>query len=90
MPGTRITDQQVTIYMTHRKRNSQVVAAAKAGISERSARRLDKANQPPDEGKRTWRTRKDPLKSVWESIVVPILEQDKDISSIGIFVCDID
>ncbi|MBH0093674.1 hypothetical protein [Pseudoalteromonas sp. SCQQ13] len=37
MPGTRITDQQVTIYMKHRKRNSQVIAAAKAGISERSA-----------------------------------------------------
>lgn len=46
MPGLRITDQQVKIYMNHRKRNSQVVTAAKASISERSARRIDKSNQP--------------------------------------------
>ncbi|WP_404399918.1 IS21 family transposase [Idiomarina seosinensis] len=85
MPETRITDQQVMIYMSHRKRNSQVVAAAKAGISERSARRLDKANQQTNDGKRQWRTRKDPLEAIWESVVVPILEQDKDITPVGVF-----
>nr|WP_231617990.1 hypothetical protein [Pseudoalteromonas sp. NZS127] len=61
MPGTRITDQQVTIYMKHRKRNSQVIAAAKAGISERSARRIDKLDEQPLSNKRQWRTRIDPL-----------------------------
>ena len=75
----------ITIYMTHRKRNSQVVAAAKAGISERSARRLDKANRLSNEGKRQWRTRNDPLEAVWGSIVIPILEQDKDITPVGVF-----
>jgi hypothetical protein len=69
VPGTRITDQQVTIYMKHRKRNSQVIAAAKAGISERSARRIDKLDEQPLSNKRQWRTRIDPLESIWDSIV---------------------
>lgn len=85
MPGRRITDQQVTIYMTNRKRSSQVVAAAKAGISERSARRIDKSNQPASDGHRHWRTRNDPLKPVWETIVVPILEADEGITAVGVF-----
>ncbi|KKO47557.1 hypothetical protein VT06_16420, partial [Arsukibacterium sp. MJ3] len=77
MPGTRITDQQVTIYMKHKKRHSQVVAAAKAGISERSARRIDKQNEPPSAIKRQWRTRTDPLESIWDSIVLPLLQGDE-------------
>jgi hypothetical protein len=37
-----ITQQQVKLYMSYRKNNSQVKsAAAKAGISERSARRIE-------------------------------------------------
>ena len=40
MPGTRITDQQVSLYMKIRKNKTQELAAAKAGISERSARRV--------------------------------------------------
>lgn len=59
MPGTRITDQQVTIYMKHRKRNSQIIAAAKAGMSEHSARRIDKQDEQPLSNKRQWRTRID-------------------------------
>lgn len=60
MTGARIMDQQVTIYKNHRTGNSQVVAAAKAGISERSARRIDKSDQQHSDGHRRWRTRKDP------------------------------
>ena len=41
MPGSRITDQQVRLYMNTRKKKSQELAAAKAGISERSARRIE-------------------------------------------------
>jgi hypothetical protein len=37
MSGTRITDQQVGLYMSKRKHHSQEVAAAKAGISSRTA-----------------------------------------------------
>lgn len=32
MSGTRITDQQVRLYMNQRKLHSQKVAAAKAGV----------------------------------------------------------
>ena len=39
MPGKKITDHQVHLYKHHRKTLNQVAAAAKAGISERSARR---------------------------------------------------
>jgi hypothetical protein len=41
MSGTRITDQQVRLYMSKRKHHSQEIAAAKAGISVRSARRIE-------------------------------------------------
>ncbi|MCP3128062.1 IS21 family transposase [Shewanella sp. KJ2020] len=85
MPGTRITHQQVTIYMRHRKRHSQVIAAAKAGISERSARRIDKQNEQQTSNKRQWRTRKDPLEAIWESIVVPLLQDDETLMPVGIF-----
>ena len=43
MPGIRITDQQVRLYMNIRKKKSQELSAAKAGISERSARRIEGA-----------------------------------------------
>lgn len=85
MPGTRITDQQVTIYMKHRKYNSQVVAAAKAGISERSARRIDKQSEQSASNKRQWRTRKDPLESIWDTTVVPLLQGDETLTPVGIF-----
>ena len=46
MPGTRITDQQVRLYIKIRKNSkSQDLAAAKAGISERSARRIESLAQ---------------------------------------------
>jgi len=85
VPGIRITDQQVTIYMKSRKHNSQVIAAAKAGISERSARRIDKQNGQKTTNKRQWRTRKDPLDGIWDSLVVPMLQVDESITPVGLF-----
>ncbi len=41
VPGTRITDEQVCLYMNIRKNKSQELAAARAGIGERSARRIE-------------------------------------------------
>jgi hypothetical protein len=77
MPGIWITDQQLRLYMTHRQNGlSQVTAAAKAGFSERSARRLQKAGKPPSGRRqpRRYRTREDPLATVWECDLVPLLE----------------
>ena len=41
MPGKKITDHQVHKYKQHRNTLTQVAAAARAGLSERSARRID-------------------------------------------------
>jgi hypothetical protein len=70
MPGHHITDQQVFRYMTERRHHTQAVAAAKAGISERSARRIDKDPRLPSQkqAKRHWRTRADPLEQVWARV----------------------
>ncbi len=75
MPGTHITDQQVRLYMNIRKNKSQAMAAAKAGISERSARRIDVAAVLPSQNpRRYWSSRVDPFADVWDAEVVPLLK----------------
>ena len=49
MSGTHITDRQVHLYMTKRKDHTQEVAAAKAGMSVHTARRLTKATELPSQ-----------------------------------------
>jgi len=71
--------------MDHRKDSTQEIAAAKAGISTRSARRIDTDQLQSRQGTRTWRTRSDPLADVWDSVVVPLLRQAVPITSIGLF-----
>ena len=85
MSGNKITDQQVKRYMKFRQTENQAAAAAKAGISERSARRIDKHELHPKTEERSWRTRSDPLAEVWENIVVPMLQRDNEITPVGIF-----
>ena len=76
MSGNRITDQQVRLYMTKRKHHTQEIAAAKAGISVRTARRIDTdVTLPSQKPRRYWRSRPDPFVDVWEPIVVPLLRQ---------------
>ncbi len=55
--------------MKHRQSGqTQTISAAKAGISERSGRRLEKGLSEPCSRKlRDYRTRKDPFEAVWES-----------------------
>lgn len=61
--------------MTHRKDKSQELAAAKAGISQRSARRIDKAVRLPSQNpRRYWRSRADPFVDVWDAEIVPLLK----------------
>ena len=61
--------------MDLRTTHTQKLAAAKAGISVASARRIEADPTPPSIKKtsRTWRTREDPLALVWDDIIVPIL-----------------
>ena len=83
MPSARITDQQVSLYMNARKKNSQVLAAAKAGISERSARRIDIAPSLPSQNpRRYWRSRVDPFLKVWDAEVIPLLKSAPKLMAI--------
>lgn len=86
MPGTKITDHQVSKYKAERKRATQEIAAAKTGISVRSARRIEQATGLPSQrGERGWRTRSDPLAGVWDEEVVPMLESEPGLLGTTLF-----
>jgi len=86
MSEGRITDQQIRIYMNERKSGkTQCQAAAKANLSERSGRRIDKGEIALDQKKgRQWRTRTDPLEILWESVVCPLLEETPSLTPITV------
>jgi hypothetical protein len=77
MPGEWITDRQCRRYMERRRSgDTQAVASAKAGMSERSARRFAAAAVLPSQRRQPrGRTRADPLRGLWDEIIVPMLRQ---------------
>ena len=87
MSGKRITTHQVRLYMSNRKQGqTQEQASAKAGVSARSGRRIDKGWIGVLEGKeRHWRTREDPFEEVWDSEVVPLLEKQPGLDATTLF-----
>ncbi len=86
MPGKKITDQQVRKYKAMRRQTTQEIAAARMGVSVRSARRIEKAGGLPSQrGPRSWRTRVDPLAGVWESELVPLLEAEPGLQGRTLF-----
>ena len=75
-----ITDQQLRVYMTDLQNHSQRTAAARAGFSERTARRFDADPTLPSNRKSVHaRTVPDPLKDYWKSELLPLLENDSDL-----------
>jgi hypothetical protein len=83
VPGKRITDYQVNRYKELRRQFSQEAAAAKVGVSVRSARRIEQTTTLPSQGApRTWRTRHDPLARVWEAELVPLLRQAPGLTAV--------
>ena len=71
-------DGEVILYMRERhKGTTQEVAAARASMSERTARRYEKAGKLPSQLKRprTWRTRENPFEEDWPWVVEQ-LERD--------------
>jgi hypothetical protein len=74
VPGKRITDHQVTKYKELRRHYGQEAAAAKIGVSVRSARRIERVSRLPSQREpRSWRTRPDPFAGVWEEELLPLL-----------------
>ena len=84
MPGKSITHTQVKLYMSYHKnpKQTQISAAAKAGFSERSARRIDKGEHQSNHLPRNYRTHKDPFNGLFEKHLVPLLEKNSALQPI--------
>ncbi len=66
-----VTDQQVRrLFKLVQTQSNFGIAAAKAGMDEKTARKYAKLGKLPSELKKphTWRTRKDPFEQVWDQI----------------------
>lgn len=78
MPGKRINFQQLQLYMKAKDSGlGQETAAAIAGMSVRTASRIENGTHQPQRGRpHDWRTRPDPLAGVWERELVPMLKDE--------------
>ena len=63
---------------------TQALSAARAGISVRSGRRIDK-DEKSNRTAHHWRTRKDPFEAVWASELEPLLEKQPDLTGITLW-----
>lgn len=78
-----ITDQQVRLYMSDLQTLSQRTAAARAGFSERTARRIDADPTLPSNRKIAHgRTVADPLEGYWEADLLPLLAKDSALQAV--------
>ena len=69
--------------MSYRKHYTQELAAAKAGMSPRSARRVEEdVTLPSQHPRRYWRSRPDPFAGVWDTEVVPLLKSAPKLMAI--------
>lgn len=64
--------------------DAQETAAAKAGISARTGRRIENGQRQSHDS-RHWRTRKDPFEDVWEAVLVPLLEREPSLNGITLW-----
>lgn len=73
-----VSDRQVAKLRKYMAQGlTQEAAAAKAGMSERTARDWQHGPLPSEtRTPRDWRTRADPFEGVWETIVEPLLRED--------------
>src|SRR5260370_11606475 len=80
-------DAEVMLSMRERhKGTTQQVAAARAGMSEHTARRYERAGKLPSQLKRprTWRTRENPFEDDW-AWVVEQLQRDSALQGATLF-----
>src|SRR5258706_13932083 len=76
----------MTLYMSSRHTEPPVIAAAKAGFSVASAYRIEQDRRLPSQKKAPRdRRRRDPLITVWDSEVVPLLQSTPGLRPIAIF-----
>lgn len=86
MPAA-IYPKQVELYMKAKQNGlSQETAAAKAGISKRTASRIASGTHRPNRGRpRDWKTRSDPLDGLWETELLPMLEKEPRLEALTLF-----
>jgi transposase len=80
-------DTEIRLYLQERKKGmTQKIAAARAGISERTARKYERAGALPSQIKRPhdWKTRQDPFAEDWPWIVSE-LERDPALQGSTLF-----
>lgn len=82
MSGKSITMKQKELYMNLRADGeSQEVSAAKASISTRSAKRIEKSKNGITKNQKRG-PKNDPFEQVWESELVPILDREPKLQSL--------
>ncbi len=82
-------DYEVKLYMSERRKGlTQQQAAARAGMSERTARTYERAGALPSALKRLhdWQTRKNPFEEDWPWVVEQ-LERDPALHPVNHIVC---
>jgi hypothetical protein len=84
VPGKPITQLQVKLYMSNRSKPNytQASAAASAGFSERTARRIEQGLHTTVKQPRDYKTRQDPLNGLFETHLVPLLEKNPGLQPI--------
>ena len=83
MPGKPVTDQQMRVYIQDRHLHSQRTAAARAGFSERTGRRIETDPRLPSQRQPgRGRTVPDPLAAVWETLLLQILANDPGVQAV--------
>lgn len=75
-----VTDGQVRLLRSKMSEGkNQEAAAAAAGMSVRTARKWQRGPLPSQtRSSRDWRTRSDPFKGIWETVIEPLLKVDED------------
>jgi len=82
-----ITDQQVRKLMKLKEKEKNLsIAAAKAGMSENTARKYVRSGKLPSQSKkpRYWRTRDDPFEDIWDEIK-EMLEESPGLEAKTVF-----
>ena len=86
MPGRHVTDCQMRLYMSFRRTKPVPIAAAKAGFSTATAYRIEHDPRPPSaRAIPRGRRRPDPLASIWDSEVVPLLRASPGLRPVALF-----
>src|SRR5258708_3915447 len=86
MPGRHINDHQMRLYMKSRLTVKKPAAAAQAAISLRTAYRIENDPRLPSQTEQPpGRRRPDPLITIFEAEIVPMLDAAPDMRPISIF-----